>query len=513
MSRINTNVTSLTAQRILGLNNRGLSSSLERLSTGLRINRGSDDPAGLIASENLRAEKTALSTAISNSERAEQIVNIAESGLQEVSSLLNELEGLVTATANTAGLSQEEKEANQLQIDSILQSVDRIAGSTSFQGTRLLNGNFDYSTTGVNADVSSFKVNGSKLGFNQNLNVDVVVTNSAQVGGMFMSFAGTSIDLGSSTDRFVFEVNGSVGAREFSFASGASLTSIAAAVNTFTEVTGVKATVSGNGLRLDSSEFGSEEFVSVKVSDTGSIAGTGIGIFDYAASDTAVASAAQITTFANAANAVTDKGQDVAATINGIVATGRGTKAAINTDFLAVEIDLTSGTAAGTANSQTLGAVQALTITGGGADFQLAGIVDIAGKVSLGIQNVASRTIGTTQDASSTSFTLSDLAGGKSLNVVDGDLVTAQKAVREAISDVTSIRGRLGAFQKNTIGTTIRSLGTALENTTAAESVIRDTDFAGETASLTRSQILVSASTNVLAIANQQPQNALSLLG
>jgi flagellin len=157
--------------------------------------------------------------------------------------------------------------------------------------------------------------------------------------------------------------------------------------------------------------------------------------------------------------------------------------------------------------------VQALTITGGGADFQLSGIVDIAGKVSLGIQNVASRTIGSTKDSANAVFSLADLAGGKTLNVVDGDLVTAQKAVRSAISDVTSLRGRLGAFQKNTIGATIRSLGSSLENTTAAESVIRDTDFASETAALTRGQILVSASTNVLAIANQQPQNALSLLG
>ncbi|RMD64654.1 MAG: flagellin, partial [Planctomycetota bacterium] len=138
MSRINTNVQSLIAQRVLNQNNRSLSTSLERLSTGLRINRGADDPAGLIASENLRAEKSALSSAISNTERAEQVINIAEGGLQEVSGLLNELQGLVTATANDAGLSSEEKKANQLQIDSILQTIDRLANSTSFQGTKLL---------------------------------------------------------------------------------------------------------------------------------------------------------------------------------------------------------------------------------------------------------------------------------------------------------------------------------------------------------------------------------------
>ena len=92
-------------------------------------------------------------------------------------------------------------------------------------------------------------------------------------------------------------------------------------------------------------------------------------------------------------------------------------------------------------------------------------------------------------------------------------LTTAQDIVAAAIDKVSSTRGRLGAFQKNVVGATIRSLGVALENTTAAESVIRDTDFASETAALTRNQILVQASTNILSLANSQPQQVLSLLG
>jgi len=92
MTRINTNVQSMLAQRVLGANNQALNTSLERLSTGLRINRGADDPAGLIASQNLRAEKAGIGTAIENAERADQVVNIAEGGLNEVSSLLTELQ-------------------------------------------------------------------------------------------------------------------------------------------------------------------------------------------------------------------------------------------------------------------------------------------------------------------------------------------------------------------------------------------------------------------------------------
>ena len=99
------------------------------------------------------------------------------------------------------------------------------------------------------------------------------------------------------------------------------------------------------------------------------------------------------------------------------------------------------------------------------------------------------------------------------LNIVDGDLTNAHRVVSASIKQVSELRGRLGAFQKNTVGATIRSLGVSLENTLAAESVIRDADFAAETSALTRSQILTQSATQVLSIANSQPQNALQLLG
>src|SRR6186713_224293 len=120
MSRINTNVSSLIAQRVLGRNNDKLNTSLQRLSTGLKINTGKDNPAGLIASENLRAEKAGISQAIDNAERANNIIGTAEGGLAEVSSLLTELQSLVGQAANSGGLSDEELQANQLQVDAVL---------------------------------------------------------------------------------------------------------------------------------------------------------------------------------------------------------------------------------------------------------------------------------------------------------------------------------------------------------------------------------------------------------
>jgi flagellin len=151
--------------------------------------------------------------------------------------------------------------------------------------------------------------------------------------------------------------------------------------------------------------------------------------------------------------------------------------------------------------------VNAFTITGGGAEFQLSSKVDTAGKVSIGIQNVEARKLG-----NSALGYLSSLAAGRANNVVDGDINAGFKIVDEAIRQVSGLRGRLGAFQKNTVGATIRNLGVSLENSAAAESVIRDADFANETASLTRSQILSQAAQNSLGLANSAPQSALQLL-
>jgi flagellin len=515
MTRINTNVNSMIAQRVLGVNNNTVNTSLERLSTGLRINRGKDDPAGLIASQNLRAEQAGLSSAIRNAERADQVVNIAEGGLNEVSALLTELQGLVTTTANAAGLSDEEKEANQLQIDSILQTIDRVSSSTSFQGTKLLNGNFDYTTTGASDQVESLKVNGAKLEFGETLDVEVTVTKSAQVGGFFMQLGGSQLDLTNADAQFVIEIAGSEGARELSFSSGATTQEIIDSINTFSDVTGVEATISGtDNIRLTSVDRGADEFVSIKVIDDGGQTGGGVVALD-AASELTATTANNVAWNANSlSNGLKDEGQNVEAFINGQKATTKGTVVRVNTDFLDVEVDLkwTSGTASAGGVGKVGGANPTFTISGGGADFQLAGNVDIAGKVSLGIGNVAVREIGKVVDGSDT-YQLSDLGSGKDLNVVDGDLSNAQKAVSNAIREVSALRGRLGAFQQNTIGATIRSLGVSLENTAAAESVIRDVDFASETAALTRAQILSSSAQNSLSQANFQPQNALQLLG
>jgi flagellin len=343
------------------------------------------------------------------------------------------------------------------------------------------------------------------------------VTASAQQGGMFLSMGGTSLNIGTGSS-FVVEISGSKGSRELSFSSGTSLSKIVDAINTFSDVTGVAASLaatSATRISLASSDYGSSEFVSVKVIDDGGINSTGNGdgstpsrgIYNRANADWTNANTTISGTFANSHNGVIDYGQDLKGTINGIAITAKGKTARINTDFLDVEMTL-SDTQARTLGNVGSGSSPALYVTGGGADFQLAGKVDIAGKVSIGIRDVSVRKLG-----NSTVGTLDKLASGKSNNLIAGNVDGAQKIISEAITQVSGLRGRIGAFQKNTVGATIRSLNVSVENTAAAQSVIRDADFASETAQLTRSQILVSASTNILSLANQAPNSALQLLG
>ncbi|MCC7191545.1 MAG: flagellin [Phycisphaeraceae bacterium] len=500
MSRINTNVNSLLAQRVLGNQNKSLSQSLERLSTGLRINRGADDPAGLIASEKLRSEKTSISAALSNAERADQLVNIAEGGLQEVNSLLLEVQNLVTTTASDAGLSTSEKEANQQQVDSILQTIDRIASTTSFQGTKLLNGSLDFQISSQHANVTDLSVNGAKITHGGTVTVNTVITNSAEHGSLFLSAGGTALDLTTASSTFEFELGGSKGSRNFSFSSGTTLASIATSINNFKSVTGVSAVASGNYIELKSTDFGSSDFVSFKLSNRGGQAG---GLFYASAGNENIYTTTGQTAFTalSGAAAVRDTGADVSAIVNGVVARGKGKNVSVNTDALALSLDLS------TTGAQTLGSFTAFNITGGGAKFSIGPTVDVNSQVRLGIGDVKSSKLGT----SAVGF-LGDLGSGKTYNLISGNLETGQKIVDRAIDQVSQLRSRLGSFQSQVVGSTINALGVALENTSAAESAIRDTDFASETANLTRSQILVQAAVSSVALARSAPQSVLQLL-
>jgi flagellin len=466
MSRINSNIASLQAIHRLSKNNSDLSTRLQRLSSGLKINSGKDAPAALIASETLRSEITGINQAIENSERAGNVINTAEGALSEVSSLLLEVQGLTSEAANTGALSPEEISANQLQLDSILNSINRISNTTVFNGVKLLNGSLDYTTSGVNStNFSNVRVNSARLPDNAAVNVVVEVTQSAQTATI--GYAGGAL---AANNAVTLEISGNKGAEQLSLAGGSTIANIISAVNGVKGATGVSASLSGADLRLDSTDFGSKQYVSLQT-----ISGT----------------------FAPTANK--DFGRDATVTVNGAAAQADGLSLSYRSNNLDVELEL--GTAFNVAGNDSF------FITGGGASFALGSKVTEPNKASIGLVSVSAGRLGDNVDGY-----LSSLASGGTNTLTSGNTVVAQRIIDRAIKQVSTLRGRLGAFQKEILDSNVNSLSVALENVTASESAIRDADFASETAALTRAQILVQANTSVLAQANSTPQNVLALL-
>jgi len=237
MSRINTNISSIQSIHRLTANQKDLALRLERLSTGLRINRGKDDPAGLIASESLRSELVGISQAIENSTRAINVLSVGDAALSEVSALLLEIRGLVNASANEGALSDTEIAANQLQIDSLLESIDRIANTTQFNGDKLLNGALEYTLSGLTASqISDATIYGARVPDGSTLTVTVEIVDSAETG--HLTYVGDGL---SANNNLTIEVTGVYGTEQISFGASTHVSAMAAAINSFSELTGVSA--------------------------------------------------------------------------------------------------------------------------------------------------------------------------------------------------------------------------------------------------------------------------------
>jgi flagellin len=474
MARINTNVASLTAQRGLGRANKSLNETLQRLSSGLRITRGADDPAGLIASEGLRSEISGITQAIDNSMRASNVIATAEAALGEVASLLLNIKDLIVEAANTGALSPEEIAANQLQVDSAVESITRISNTTTFAGLKLLNGHLDYITSGVQESaIRALNVYQANFGTNEYIPVQIDVLTSARQAEL--QFRNSAVD-----DTVTLEITGRDGVEVLTFTSGTKASAIAFAVNRISDVTGVRAelisaTNANSGITFKSVEYGSKAFVSVRAQS---------GTFQ--------------TTDVDGNTRSRMIGVDNIATVNGAVTVGDGLVVKLNTTNLDLELKLAEDFGAGSTE---------FAITGGGALFQLGAQVVTNQQVNIGLQSVAASKLGDLDIGF-----LNDIVTGGNSTLVGGNTAAASRIVEKAIRQVAVLRGRLGAFERNTLETNANSLSVALENVTAAESKIRDADFAAETSALTRAQILTQAGTSVLATANATPQTVLSLL-
>ncbi len=480
MARINTNIPSLLARTDLRKANESLGTALKRLSSGLRINRGADDPAGLIASESLRSELAGVRQGIENSQRAASVIATAEGALGEVASLLVNIKSLTVQAANTGGISPEEIKANQLQIDSAVQSITRIANVTNFAGLNLLDGSLDYQLSGViDTEITTAHVFNAQFGDATSVPVDVEVIQSAQPAKLVWATSALN-------SAVTIEVAGVNGVETLQFAASTTVDQIFTAINQVKDATGISATwinagTHASGILMNSTTWGSDAFVSVEA-----LPGSG-----------------SFTTHDSVALANVVKrgvGVDVGATVNGAYTVGRGLDISLNSTYLTLDISLDPSI--GGTNGAT-----SFTITGGGALFQLGPHVSINEQRSFGIQSIVASRLG-----DSSIGWLSQIVTGGVHSLVAGGAEEAAEIVDTAIGQVAALRGRMGAFERNTLMTNINSLEVAMENVSASESSIRDADFAMETANLTRGQILTNAATSVLAIANSQPQSVLQLL-
>jgi flagellin len=492
--RINTNMSALNALRNVERAADGFGRSIEKLASGLRINRSADDPAGLIRSEDLRAQIAGLEQAIANSQDATNLVKTAEGALEEVHNLLRSMRQLAVASGNTGTNDQTALQANQNQIRSAIESINRIAAQTQFGTKKLLDG-----TAGLSA----------------------VVTDARRIGGMFFggSVVGTdsatstivreyalgsgviTIDVTTAAERAVvdgtraytgagaiIQTSGTVVINGVSFSVQAGTTTLQSFVdqiNSQSSVTGVVAEIYRQAdedfrVRLRSTEYGAN--FSVNLNDQQQI------LLNGATS----ASATGVNAVARATLSTIDGGQVFVTFTGGVSRSDSGLRL---TDAKGNVILLNeAGNAAGAAavGRTTTGQLQ----------FQIGAN---AGQVArFSINNMRSDQLGT------------GVVAGKNLADIDvtktGGAEEALKIIDAAIQQVSKLRGDMGAFQKNVLESNMRSLAVAKENLTATESAIRDTNFAEEISRFTKFQILQQAGMSVLGQANFAPQAVLQLI-
>ena len=464
---INTNVASLNAQRNLNRSQGLLNQSLERLSTGLRINSAKDDAAGLAISERFTTQIRGLNQAVRNANDGISLAQTSESALAEVANNLQRIRELAVQSANSTN-SASDRAALDAEVQQRLAEVDRIASQTSFNGLKVLDGTFGTATFQVGANVGETISVNLTTGVRTS-QVGQIATATGQVTANALADGGVTIAVGSSPAV-------SIGAS----ASGAA-SDKATAINA-ASVPGLTATAAN-------AATGAFTTTSAAAGNTYTLDINGVSI--YAAFDLA----------ANGALA----GGDVATQIN-LFASQTGVSASF--DAGTGDITLTTTDGRNIVADETLG---------GGATGGIADAVAAAG----GVTTLGQVTLTATDNITLTGA-FADLGLGAVIakdaqtldNVAISTVAGANNAlsrVDSALTTISSLRSEFGAIQ-NRFESTIVNLQTVSESLSASRGRIQDADFAAETAALTKSQILQQAGVAVLSQANAQPQLALSLL-
>ncbi len=466
--RINLNSASLTAHRTLSATDAALGKSIERLSSGFRINSAGDDPAGLVISEKLRAQISGLGQAIRNAGDAVNMVKTAEGALNEVHRLLRSMRDLAVHAANTGATDAASVAADQAQIANAIQSLNKIAAETMFGQKTLLDG-----SAGIKATVIGDKVVSADFsyatGLTNGAQISINVTSAATKGVVYSkNFGNENSTVGAAG---TFYINGVA----ISYSTNDTVTQLRAAINAVSNQTGVVAAQTTAGI-IDFRTVRYGHSATVAISSAGDILN---GVVSAAAVGTDAA--AQVTV---GGTAVSDA----------LWTSGDGL---VLKDSLGNQIVLTEagGTVTGNKGAQFQVSVGTLIFQVGAYSGQTR---------ELNIPDVHAYNLGTASYA------------GESVATIDVTTAEgAQKAIDildEAISTISTIRANLGATQKNVLESSINSLTIAKENIAASESTIRDTDMAAEMVEFMKYQILQQAGVAMLAQANQTPQALLALL-
>jgi len=464
------NVASLNAQNNLNKASMNVRSSVEKLSSGLKINRGADGPAALVISEKQRAQIAGLKQAIQNTDKAASVVQTGEGALNEINSLLVKVRSLAIDSANSGVNDDDALAANQAEISNALDTINRIANNTQFGTKKLLDGSAGISGTASDADVKFLKGTSDTAAGTY----AIAITTA---GERATATAGTAQTAALTADETLTVNNVSI-----SLTNGMSQTQVVNRINEFSAQTGVVADVNSGATRLYTKDFGSDASLNV-ISN--------------------VAAGATSSGFGTAS--VTDTGVNVIGTIDGTSYTGSGNLlTATSGSAKGISVTFAAGTGANAASTVAAGAQGNVAVTDNSLVFQIGANQNQTAKIAINKVNPNGLGVGVNNNQFS--------------SLEDIDVTSASKAqdtlavVDAAINDVTNLRGTLGAFQANTLESTANNLRVTLENTTNAESVIRDTDFASEIANFTKNQVLVQAGTSMLSNANQIPQLVLSLL-
>lgn len=496
---INTNIASLNAQRNLNTSQSALETSLQRLSSGLRINSAKDDAAGLAISERMTAQIRGLNQASRNANDGVSLAQTAEGALSSAGDILQRIRELAVQSANASN-SANDRQALQNEVGQLTQELDRIATSTEFNGKKLFDGSFGTANFQVGANA-----NQTITASTANLRTSTYGNN--QVGGAGPGLgAGTLAAAGAEATALTagnFDINGYVGTKTVAVVTTDSAASIATKVNNVTGSTGVTATAKTD-VKLTFSAAGAYNLKVFGDNTTGETV-----TFSLSAANTADGLSSAVTAF-------NDKSAKT-----GLVASLNST----NTDVIItsatganIKLEDTTTANAGTVVVQALKADQSTAL---GASATLAADTTADGVFVTGqVTFDSEKSFSAVQAAAGTNLLAAVGAAtvGSTLNKVSALDVTsflnstdAIKTVDSALALINGERAKFGALQGR-FESTVSNLQATSENLSAARSRIRDADFAAETANLTRNQILQQAGVAMLAQANALPNNVLSLL-